>query len=188
MAYTAFVWVLGLWSRKTRLRAATGVVIAATVAAIWQEEAWYVVALLSSLTGLLLAALLAEPAHPYDDPDDSTQWVWRLGYFEVLYNPSLKSLALSRGPRGGKHSCRHCHGSGFLPWWERTSQEPADDTSTRCPTCPTRRVFFKYLPLWPVRTLDRLRCRSTRRRTADNHDEFYDTPGPTGGYSNEPPF
>ncbi|MFJ5952646.1 hypothetical protein [Streptomyces noursei] len=141
--------------------------------------------------------LFAEPAHPYDDPDQPEQWAWRYGYFELLYTPGIKTLSLSRGPkysvRGGKHSCPLCHGSGYLPWYERTTASgAADDTAVRCPTCPARRVLFEDLPLWPLHFLDELRHRrfGARRRTADHLPLTSDQAGPgwAGGYSDEPPF
>jgi hypothetical protein len=142
----------------------------------------------------------AEPAHPYDDPKDPGAWAWRVGYFELLYTPGIKTLTLHRGPkysiRSGK-SCRTCHGSGYLPWWNRSAEErAADTTSPRCPTCPARRTLFENLPLCPVGTIDRLATRRRLRRRAnarhDNpkHDTPWDAPGQntTGGYSDEPPF
>lgn len=43
--------------------------------------------------------LFAEPGHPYDDPEQPDQWAWRYGYFELLYTPALKTLALVRPGR-----------------------------------------------------------------------------------------
>ncbi|MEU1098171.1 MFS transporter [Streptomyces sp. NPDC005877] len=91
------------------------------------------------------SVLFAEPAHPYDDPDQPPQWAWRYGYFELLYTPGIKTLSLSRGPkysiRGPKHSCRRCHGSGYLP--RHITPDRAADTATPCPTCPAYRVLFE---------------------------------------------
>lgn len=136
--------------------------------------------------------LFAEPAHPYDDTDHPTQWAWRIGYFELLYTPGIKVLSLSRGPkyssRGEQRSCRLCHGSGYLPWRNRTVEDGAADTATRCPRCPVRRTLFNDLPLWPVHSLDRLHRRyRARRRTTDKQ---HDTTGTfsESGYSDEPPF
>ncbi|MFH8257887.1 hypothetical protein [Streptomyces roseolus] len=139
--------------------------------------------------------LFAEPAHPYDDPDYVTQWAWRIGYFELLYNPRTKTLSLSRRPkysiRGGKYSCLHCHGSGYLPWWEHTLPDGTADAAIPCPTCPAHRTLFEDLPLWPLHFLDQLRHRrfGVRRRTA-HHPAQPAQPGPdwAGGHSDEPPF
>ncbi|MFI9771873.1 hypothetical protein ACIHJG_34165 [Streptomyces sp. NPDC052415] len=137
--------------------------------------------------------LFAEPAHPYDDPDQPPQWAWRYGYFELLYTPSIKTLSLSRRPkysiRGGKYSCRRCHGSGYLP--RHITPDRAADTAIPCPTCPAYRVLFEDLPLWPLHFLNRLRRRfDARRRTADHPPLTSDKAGPgwAGGYSDEPPF
>lgn len=138
----------------------------------------------------------AEPAHPYDDPGQPDQWAWRYGYLEVLYTPGFKTLSLSWGPKysihGGKRSCRRCHGSGYLPWWEHTTPDGAADTTVRCPTCPARRTLVENLPLWPVYSLYRLRCWfDARRRTADQPTVSHnDNPGPgwAGPHSEEPPF
>ncbi|MFF7117393.1 hypothetical protein ACFY91_34495 [Streptomyces albogriseolus] len=139
--------------------------------------------------------LFAEPAHPYDDPDQPPQWAWRYGYFQLLYTSGIKTLSLSRGPkysiRGPKYSCRRCHGSGYLPWWERTTPDGAATPAVRCPTCPAYRVLFEDLPLWPVHFLDQLRRRiGPRCRTPDHPPLTSDKTGPgwTGGYSDEPPF
>ncbi|MEV0966789.1 hypothetical protein AB0J25_30170 [Streptomyces sp. NPDC049910] len=138
--------------------------------------------------------LFAEPAHPYDDPDQPEQWAWRYGYFELLYTPGIKTLSLSRGPkysiRGGKHSCRRCHGSGYLP--RHITPDRAADTATPCPTCPAHRVLFEDLTLWPLHFLNQLRHRrfGARRRTTDHPPLPPAQPGPgwAGGYSDEPPF
>lgn len=142
--------------------------------------------------------LFAEPGHPYDDPDHPGQWAWRVGYFEVLYTPTIKTLSLSRGPkyssRGGQRSCSLCHGSGYLPWWERTNQTSAADTSVPCPTCPAHRTLLTDVPLWPVRSIERMchpyRMSRARPRTPGNHPGPWDNPapGPEDGYSDEPPF
>ncbi|MET9375824.1 hypothetical protein ABZX98_16980 [Streptomyces sp. NPDC002992] len=135
--------------------------------------------------------LFAEPAHPYDDPDQPPQWAWRYGYFELLYTPGIKTL--SRGPkysiRGPKYSCRRCHGSGYLP--RHITPDRAADVATPSPTCPAYRVLFEDLPLWPLHFLDQLRRRfGARRRTADHPPLTSDKAGPgwAGGYSDEPPF
>lgn len=138
--------------------------------------------------------LFAEPAHPYDDPDQPDQWAWRYGHFELLYTPGIKTLSLSRGPKysvSSKRCCRRCHGSGYLPWWERTTPDGAATPAVRCPTCPTHRALFEHLPLWPLHLLDRLRHRfGARRRTADHPPAPHEGTGPgwAGGYSDEPPF
>ncbi|WP_327411230.1 hypothetical protein OG458_41580 (plasmid) [Streptomyces sp. NBC_01281] len=134
--------------------------------------------------------LFAEPAHPYDDPDQPTQWAWRYGYLELLYTPGIKTLSLSRGPkysvRGGRHTCRRCHGSGALSKY--TTPSRAADTVIPCPICPAYRVLFEDLLLWPLHVLDQLRHRrfGARRRTTDHPP----VPGPgwAGGCSDEPPF
>ncbi|MFF8431021.1 hypothetical protein ACF07Y_38990 [Streptomyces sp. NPDC016566] len=138
--------------------------------------------------------LFAEPAHPYDDPAQPAQWAWRYGYFELLYTPGINTLSLSRGPkysiRSGR-SCRRCHGSGYLPWWDRTTPDGAAAPAARCPTCPAYRPLFKDLSLWPRHSLDRLRHRlGVSRRTADHPPLTPDKPGPgwADGYSDEPPF
>ncbi|MFF8618966.1 hypothetical protein [Streptomyces sp. NPDC015350] len=134
----------------------------------------------------MLFAEPAEPADPYDDPGQPAQWAWRYGYFELLYTPASKTLALAKGPKysihGGKRCCRYCRGSGYLPWPERT----APDTTTPCPTCPAYRTLFKHLPLWPVGFFGRLR----HRRSAGNRPTPYDSPapGPDSDYNGEPPF
>ncbi|MCQ1580377.1 hypothetical protein [Streptomyces parvus] len=137
--------------------------------------------------------LFAEPAHPYDDPDQPDQWAWRYGYFELLYTPGIKTLSLSRGPKysiNSKRCCRRCDGSGYLPWWERTTPDGATTPAIRCPTCPTHRTLFEHLPL-PLLSFDWLRNRfGARRRTADHSPAPYEGTGPgwAGGYSDEPPF
>ncbi|MFI1701432.1 hypothetical protein ACH419_36505 [Streptomyces bobili] len=139
--------------------------------------------------------LFAEPGHPYDDPDQPGEWAWRYGYFELLYTPGIKTLTLSRGPRysihGGKRCCSRCHGSGYLPWWERTGPDGATTPAVRCPTCPIHRSLFEDLPLWPLNFLERLRRRFGALRRTANHPRLpHDKPGPgwADGYSDEPPF
>jgi hypothetical protein len=60
LTFTALAWALDLWSRKTKLMIATGVVLALNVAAVWQDERWYFLALYGGLMGLLLSALRRE--------------------------------------------------------------------------------------------------------------------------------
>ncbi|WP_327309693.1 hypothetical protein OG730_42395 (plasmid) [Streptomyces sp. NBC_01298] len=140
-----------------------------------------------------MLVLLAEPGHPYDDPDHPAQWAWRYGYLELLYTPGSKTLSLSRGPKysiGGKRSCRRCHGSGHLPWWERTAPDGTATPAVPCPTCPAYRRVFEDIPLWPVHSLDRLRHWLTaRRRTAAPPAVWDNNPGPMrAGDYDEPPF
>ncbi|MFD8900565.1 hypothetical protein [Streptomyces ardesiacus] len=137
--------------------------------------------------------LFAEPAHPYDDPDQPPQWAWRYGYFELLYTPGIKTLSLSRGPKysvSSKRCCSRCHGSGYLP--RHITGDRAADTAVPCPTCPAYRVLFEDLTLWPLHFLDQLRRRrfGVRRRTPDQPPLPPAQPGPgwAGGYSDEPPF
>ncbi|MFE0778070.1 hypothetical protein [Streptomyces sp. NPDC058861] len=139
--------------------------------------------------------LFAEPSHPYDDPNYPNQWAWRIGYFELLYTPGTRTLSLSRRPkysiRGGKYSCRRCHGSGYLPWWEHTLPDGTAGTAIPCPTCPAHRILFEDLTLWPLHFLDQLRHQfGARRRTTDHPPLTSDKTGPdwTGDYSDEPPF
>jgi len=136
----------------------------------------------------------AEPAHPYDDPDDPNEWAWRRGHFELTYTVSLKTLTLARGP---KQSCQRCHGNGHLPWWERPAEE-SSDPPRRCPQCPIRRILCEKVPLWPVVTIERLRTWRWRRRVLRNarnaastdpwHAPGHDLTEDQGGYSDEPPF
>ncbi|MFE7328049.1 hypothetical protein ACFU8W_24260 [Streptomyces sp. NPDC057565] len=132
--------------------------------------------------------LFAEPAHPYDDPDQPEEWAWRYGYFELLYTPGIKTLSLSRGPkysvRGGKYSCRRCDGSGYLS--RHITPGRAADRAAPCPTCPVYRVLFEDLTLWPLHFLDQLRCWFAGRCKTADHPK----PGPgwAGGCSDEPPF
>jgi hypothetical protein len=139
--------------------------------------------------------LFAEPAHPYDDLDQPDQWAWRYGYLELRYTRCAKTLFLYWGPRysihGGKRCCRSCHGSGYLPWWERTAPDCAAGPPVRCPTCPTHRTLFEHLPLWPVHTLDRLRSRlGAHRHTASHPPLTSDEPGAdwADDDNDEPPF
>ncbi|KNE81431.1 hypothetical protein ADZ36_16510 [Streptomyces fradiae] len=133
----------------------------------------------------------------YDDPDQPDQWdqwAWRYGYFELLYTPGIKTLSLSRGPKysvNPERCCRRCHGTGYLPWSERTTPDDAATPSVRCPTCPTHRTLFEHLPLRPPHFFDWLRHRfGARRRTADHPPAPHEgtRPDGAGGYDDEPPF
>ncbi|MFI0813645.1 hypothetical protein [Streptomyces echinatus] len=60
LAITALAWALDLGSRKAHLLSATGVVLALNVAAVWQDEPWYIGAIYGGLVGLIVPALCRE--------------------------------------------------------------------------------------------------------------------------------
>ncbi|MER5617672.1 hypothetical protein [Streptomyces sp. NPDC002215] len=131
----------------------------------------------------------AELVHPYDDPDDPGQWAWRFGCYEAIYTTITRTLTLSRGPkystRGVEYCCTLCHGYGTL-----FNSRDASGSPRKCPTCPTRRVLLKRVPLWPVHTLDRLHTwRIRRRHTPAPPTNPWVTPGPNpDSHNEEPPF
>ncbi|WP_318218965.1 hypothetical protein [Streptomyces sp. SCL15-6] len=136
--------------------------------------------------------LFAETAHPYNDPEDPWEWAWRFGYYELLYIRSLKMITLSRRPkysiRGPQHCCPHCNGSDYLSS-PGTSLAGHTDAKPRCPKCPKRRVLLDHIPIWPVRTIDRLRAwRLTHRRPRVRHIDAWETGQGPASYTDEPPF
>lgn len=133
--------------------------------------------------------LFAEPGHPYDDPADPPEWAWRIRYFELLYHRSIKTLTLSYGPRYslryGK-SCRTCYGNGHVP--RRVGVDAAEEAQRRCPTCPARRTVFEHVPIWPVRTIDRLRTWRMKRRRPPTQDDASSDRSSLEGRVEELPF
>ncbi|MET7490591.1 hypothetical protein [Streptomyces sp. NPDC005538] len=72
LALGALWWALDLGTRKSRLVFLTCVVGAINVSAVWQLEAWYVVAVYGALMGVLLSALRRESARRKHTPSSTT--------------------------------------------------------------------------------------------------------------------
>ncbi|MFJ9580877.1 hypothetical protein ACIRQF_31370 [Streptomyces sp. NPDC101191] len=73
LALGALWWALDLGTHKSRLVFLTCVVGAINVSAIWQTEAWYVVAIYGALTSLLLSALRRESVRRKSAPSTTTK-------------------------------------------------------------------------------------------------------------------